>query len=31
MGIDHQRLTYFYGGRNQRLTDVGGNLIREVI
>jgi hypothetical protein len=31
MGIDHQKLTYFYGGRNQRLTDVGGNLIREIV
>jgi len=31
MGIDHQKLTYFYGGRNQRLTDVAGNLIREIV
>jgi hypothetical protein len=31
LGIDHERLTYFYGGRNQRLTDVDGKLIREIV
>ena len=25
LGIDHKRLTYFYQGRNFRLTDVGGD------
>ena len=24
MGMDHTRLTYFYQGRDQRLTDVHG-------
>jgi len=24
MGIDHEKLTYFYQGRDQRLTDVHG-------
>jgi uncharacterized protein (DUF1501 family) len=24
MGLDHERLTYFYQGRDQRLTDVHG-------
>ena len=24
MGMDHERLTYFYQGRDQRLTDVHG-------
>ena len=24
MGMDHTKLTYFYGGRNYRLTDVHG-------
>ncbi|HEV3119153.1 MAG TPA: DUF1501 domain-containing protein [Gemmataceae bacterium] len=27
MGLDHTRLTYFYQGRNQRLTDVRGVVI----
>jgi hypothetical protein len=25
LGLDHKRLTYFFQGRNQRLTDVGGD------
>jgi hypothetical protein len=28
MGIDHERLTYRYSGRDFRLTDVHGNVIR---
>ncbi len=31
MGFDHERLTYPYGGRNFRLTDVAGRVVREVI
>lgn len=31
MGLDHERLTYFYGGRNQRLTDVHGKLISQIL
>lgn len=31
MGIDHERLTYRYGGRDIRLTDVHGNVIRQLI
>lgn len=31
MGLDHKRLTYFHGGRDQRLTDVRGVLIKEAI
>ena len=31
LGIDHTQLTYRYGGRNMRLTDVHGNVIREII
>ena len=27
MGMDHQRLTYRYGGRDVRLTDVHGRVI----
>jgi hypothetical protein len=31
MGIDHTRLTYRYGGRDFRLTDVAGNVIHRVL
>lgn len=31
MGIDHEQLTYRFGGRDLRLTDVHGNVLREVI
>ena len=31
MGIDHTRLTYRYAGRDFRLTDVAGNVLREVL
>lgn len=31
MGIDHTRLTYRYGGRDFRLTDVGGSVIRDLL
>jgi hypothetical protein len=31
MGIDHERLTYRYGGRDYRLTDVFGNVVREIL
>ena len=31
MGIDHEKLTYFYGGRNQRLTDVHGRVMSSVL
>ena len=31
MGIDHMRLTYRYAGRDFRLTDVYGNVVREVL
>lgn len=30
MGIDHERLTYRYSGRDVRLTDVHGNLIKGI-
>ena len=30
MGLDHERLTYNYAGRDFRLTDVAGNVVREV-
>ncbi len=31
MGLDHERLTYRYSGRNFRLTDVHGHVIRELL
>ncbi len=31
MGLDHERLTYHYNGRDMRLTDVHGDVIREVL
>ncbi|QDU61843.1 hypothetical protein Pan216_27080 [Planctomycetes bacterium Pan216] len=31
LGMDHERLTYKYNGRRFRLTDVGGEVIREII
>ena len=31
LGLDHTKLTYFYGGREQRLTDVSGNLVRQIL
>ncbi len=30
MGIDHQRLTYRYSGRDFRLTDVHGRVVQEI-
>ena len=31
MGIDHTRLTYFHQGRDERLTDVYGNVIHGIL
>jgi hypothetical protein len=31
MGLEHERLTYFYGGLNQRLTGFRGNVIEKVL
>jgi hypothetical protein len=31
LGFDHERLTYRYAGRDFRLTDVEGNVVRELI
>lgn len=31
LGIDHKRLTYRYGGRDFRLTDVHGRVVHEII
>jgi len=31
MGLDHERLTFFSNGRNFRLTDVAGDVVRSVV
>ena len=31
LGLDHQRLTYRYGGRDYRLTDVYGNVVNGIL
>ena len=31
MGLDHERLTYRWGGRDYRLTDVHGRVVREIL
>ena len=31
MGFDHERLTYRHAGRDYRLTDVAGNVVRDVL
>jgi hypothetical protein len=31
LGLDHERLTYRHNGRDERLTDVGGNLIERAL
>jgi hypothetical protein len=31
LGLDHERLTFFHGGRAHRLTDVSGTVLEEVI
>jgi len=30
LGLDHERLTYRHAGRDFRLTDVDGNVVREL-
>jgi len=31
MGLDHERLTYHFEGRARRLTDVFGNVVKEIL
>jgi uncharacterized protein (DUF1501 family) len=31
MGLDHEALTYRYAGRDFRLTDVAGNVVKEIM
>ena len=31
LGIDHERLTYRHAGRDYRLTDVAGRIVKEIL
>ena len=31
LGIDHLKLTYKFQGRDFRLTDVGGRVVKEIL
>ena len=31
LGLDHEKLTYRYGGRDFRLTDVHGRVVRDIL
>ena len=31
LGLDHERLTYRFSGRDFRLTDVHGNVVKEIL
>jgi hypothetical protein len=31
VGLDHERLTYRHSGRDYRLTDVAGRVVREIL
>ncbi|MDB4743109.1 DUF1501 domain-containing protein, partial [Planctomicrobium sp.] len=31
LGLDHKRLTYRFQGRDFRLTDVHGNVVKEIL
>jgi hypothetical protein len=31
LGLDHRRLTFRFGGRDVRLTDVHGNVVHDLL
>src|SRR5262245_62360525 len=31
LGLDHEKLTYRYAGRDYRLTDVSGRVVRDIL
>jgi len=31
LGLDHERLRFFHNGRDERLTDVAGRVVREIL
>jgi hypothetical protein len=31
IGLDHKRLTFLHNGRDERLTDVGGHVLKQLL
>ena len=31
LGLDHEQLTYFHNGRDERLTDVAGVVVKDIL
>jgi hypothetical protein len=31
LGVDHKKLTFYFNGRNMRLTDVSGELVPQIV
>jgi hypothetical protein len=31
LGLDHERLTFLHSGRDERLTDVAGRVVKQVV
>ena len=31
LGLDHEKLTYFHQGRDERLTDVAGKVVKDIL
>ena len=31
LGLDHERLTFYYNGLERRLTDVGGVVVKDIL
>ena len=31
LGLNHEHLTYFHNGRDERLTDVAGRVVKEIL
>jgi len=31
MGFDHEKLTFRHNGRDERLTDVAGKVVKEIL
>jgi hypothetical protein len=31
LGLDHEALTYFHNGRDERLTDVAGHVVSDIL
>ncbi|HAM72353.1 MAG TPA: sulfatase, partial [Verrucomicrobiales bacterium] len=31
LGVNHEKLTFFYQGRHFRLTDIHGSVVRDIV